>query len=404
MSAPARLDELLVELLVEWHAAGSEHDRISRVEPAFVQDEGREGLRADQSCFRAGAMNDVAILAWGLATVADGDSQAQAAALIEGRPHYQRHPRWVGRDGQRQLMCWAPGLRDHVDFASRVALLAQRAWAACRADQLKQGMQPVRAELILALPLVLGFYPGMRDNFAAAAGRLKFDGMVSVQLIFGEHAVGFAAIERAEKTLSQNGTHHIYVAAADTLVAPMILDLLATQGGLRDRHNPWNPVPSEAAVCMLVTAGEPCSDRRPRVTAHASRIEDFPGETDCQTTPGGALLEAARDSLAQADGYARIVSDASGGRWRAEELGRVISGLAPRAANVPVLTAAQAVGDVGAASALLSIIAAISAGPGASLILASERSGSRRTAVAISGRRGGAMGLVPPLAAEAPQR
>ena len=100
----------------------------------------------------------------------------------------------------------------------------------------------------------------------------------------------------------------------------------------------------------------------------------------------------------------RISSDASGGRWRAEELGRVISGLAPRAANVPVLTAARAVGDVGAASALLSIIAAISAGPGASLILASERSGSRRTAIAISGRRGGAMGLMPPLAAEAPQR
>ena len=408
MSAPARLDELLVELLVEWHVAGSEHDRLSRVEPAFVQGEGRDRLRAEQSsiraCIRAGVMNDVAILAWGLATVADGDSQAQAAALIEGRPHYQRHPRWVGRDGQRQLMCWAPGLRDHVDFASRVALLAQRAWAACRADQLRQGIQPVRAELILALPLVLGFYPGMRDNFAAAAGRLKFDGMVSVQLIFGEHAVGFAAIERAEKTLNQNGAHHIYVAAADTLVAPMILDLLATQGGLRDRHNPWNPVPSEAAVCMLVTTGEPHSDRRPRVTAHASRIEDFPGETDSQTAAGDALLEAARDSLAQADGYARIVSDASGGRWRAEELGRVISGLAPRAANVPVLTAARAVGDVGAASALLSIIAAISAGPGASLILASERSGSRRTAIAISGRRGGAMGLVPPLAAEAPQR
>ena len=348
-------------------------------------------------------MNEVAILAWGLATVADGDSDAQAVALIEGRPHYQRHPRWVGRDGQRQIMCWAPGLRDHVDFASRVALLAQRAWAACRAAQIRQGIQPVRAELILALPLVLGFYPGMRDNFAAAAGRLKFDGMASVQLIFGEHAVGFAAIERAEKTLQQNGTHHIYVAAADTLVAPMILDLLATQGELRDRNSPWNAVPSEAAVCMLVTADQQGNDRRPRVIAHASRIEDFPGETDGQTIAGGALLEAARDSLAQADGYARIVSDASGGRWRAEELGRVISGLAPRAAKVPVLTAAQAVGDVGAASALLSIIAGISAGPGASLILASERSGSRRTAVAISGRRGGAMGLVPPLAAEAPQ-
>lgn len=349
-------------------------------------------------------MTEVAILAWGLASVADGDSDAQAMALIGGRPHYQRHPRWVGRDGQRQIMCWAPGLRDHVDFASRVALLAQRAWAACRAAQIKQGMQPARAELILALPLVLGFYPGMRDNFAAAAGRLKFDGMASVQLIFGEHAVGFAAIERAEKALQQSGAPYIYVAAADTLAAPMILDLLAAQGELRDRDNPWNAVPSEAAVCMLVTIDEHGNDRRPRVTAHASRIADFPDEADGPAATGGALLEAARDSLAQADGYARIVSDASGGRWRAEELGRVISGLAPRAANVPVLTAAQAVGDVGAASALLSVIAAISAGQGASLILASERSGSRRTAVAIPGRRGGALGLTPPLAAEAPPR
>ena len=69
--------------------------------------------------------------------------------------------------------------------------------------------RPLPQILKFALPLVLGFYPGMRDNFAAAAGRLKFDGMVSVQLIFGEHAVGFAAIERAEKTLNQNGAHHI---------------------------------------------------------------------------------------------------------------------------------------------------------------------------------------------------
>ncbi len=403
MPVRARLDELLVE----WHAAGSEYDRLSRGTAVFARGKGAGRACARHATMWVRVMSEVAILAWGLATVADGDSDAQAVALIEGRPHYQRHPRWVGRDGQRQIMCWAPGLRDHVDFASRVALLAQRAWAACRAAQLKQGIQPVRAELILALPLVLGFYPGMRDNFAAAAGRLKFDGMASVQLIFGEHAVGFAAIERAAKTLHQDGTRHIYVAAADTLVAPMILDLLAAQGELRDRHNPWNPVPSEAAVCMLVTTDEPGNDWRPRVIAHASRIEDFPGKTGCEAgcenACGDALLEAARDSLAQADGYARIVSDASGGRWRAEELGRVISGLAPRAANVPVLTAAQAVGDVGATSALLSIIAGISAGPGASLILASERSGSRRTAVAISGRSGGPMELMRPMAAEAPQ-
>lgn len=347
-------------------------------------------------------MSDVTILAWGLATVAAGDSEAQASALVEGRPHYQRHPRWVGRDGQRQIMCWAPGLRDHVDFASRVALLAQRAWSACRDAQLRQGLQPARAELILALPLVLGFYPGMRDNFTAAAGRLKFDGMSSVQLVFGEHAVGFAALERAEKLLRLDGPRHIYVAAADTLVAPMILDLLAAQGELRDRNNPWNPVPSEAAVCMLIARDDPCDLAHARVMAQASRIEDFPVGVDTGATTGGALLEAARDSLAQTQGYERIVSDASGGRWRAEELGQVLSALAPDAANVPIMTAAQAVGDVGAASALLSIVAGISAGPGASLILASERSGSRRTAVALAGRRGGAVTLMSARAAEAP--
>ncbi|KGJ04217.1 hypothetical protein SAMN04487972_10913 [Paracoccus halophilus] len=330
-------------------------------------------------------MNGVSILAWGLATAADGDSLAQAAMLVEGRPHFHRHPRWVGRDGQRQIMCWASGLRDHVDFASRVALLVQRAWAACRDAQIARGMQPARAELILALPLLLGIYPGMRERFTAAAARLKFDGMSAVQMIFGEHAVGLAALERAAHTFARDKERHIYVAAADTLVAPMVLDMLAARGELRDRNSPWNAVPSEAAVCMLVAPSNGADDGCPRLVGCASGIEDIqPDAPEGGAQPGeNVLAEAARESIAQAPGFVRIISDASGGRWRAEELGRVISALGPDAAELPVLTTAQAVGDVGAASALLSVVAGISAGPGASLILASERSGSRRTAMAL---------------------
>lgn len=330
-------------------------------------------------------MSNASILAWGIATAADGDSQAQAAALVEGRPLYQRHPRWVGRDGQRQIMCWASGLRDHVDFASRVALLAQRAWAACREAQLQQGLQPARAEMILALPLVLGFDPDLRENFTAAAARLNFDGMSSVQLVFGEHAIGLAAFERACGALARNEARHIYVAAADTLVAPMILDTLARKGELRDRHNPWNAVPSEAAVCMLISADSERDEDYPRVMACSSRIEDmFPGDPS-ELSKDGALIEAARESLVHTGKVSRMISDASGCRWRAEELGRVTSVLSGPAATVPILTAAQAVGDIGAATALLSVIMGISAGPGASLILSSERSGSRRTAIALPG-------------------
>lgn len=343
-------------------------------------------------------MTEIAtILAWGIATAADGDSREQADALIEGRPHYQRHPRWVGRDGQRQIMCWASGLRDHVDFSSRVALLAQRAWSACREAQLKQGMQPARAEMILALPLVLGFHPNLRESFTAAAARLKFDGMTSVQLIFGEHAVGLAVFERAATALTRNGARHVYIAAADTLVAPMILDLLAAKGELRDRHNPWNPVPSEAAVCMLIAGaqnGWTPAHEYPRVMACASRIEDMFAGMPNADADGSSLIEAARESLAQMPQVARIVSDASGCRWRAEELGRVTSALSDgEVSDTPVFTAAQAVGDVGAATALLSVVMGISAGPGGSLILASERSGSRRSAIVMPAARAGASGL-----------
>lgn len=338
-------------------------------------------------------MSEAAILAWGIATVADGDGAAQANALVQGRPHYQRHPRWVGRDGQRQIMCWASGLRDHVDFPSRVALLAQRAWSACRELQLQRGMQPARAEMILALPLVLGFNQEQRERFTAAAARLNFDGMSSVQLVFGEHAVGLAAFERACGVLAQGGARHVYVAAADTLVAPMILDMLAGRGELRDRHNPWNPVPSEAAVCMLIATDCDGQKEHPRVMACSSRIDAMFLDRASDPVEEDALIEAARESLLHAGGVARIVSDASGCRWRAEELGRVTSALSCPGPAIPVLTAAQAVGDVGAASALLSVIAGISAGPGASLILASERSGSRRTAIALPGAASGQIGL-----------
>ena len=105
------------------------------------------------------------------------------------------------------------------------------------------------------------------------------------------------------------------------------------------------------------------------------------------------MTEAARESLAQMPDVARIVSDASRCRWRAEELGRVTSALSVHVQDAPIFTAAQAVGDVGAATALLSVVMGLSAGPGGSLILASERSGSRRSAIVIPAARAGASGL-----------
>lgn len=327
---------------------------------------------------------DLTVLAWGLATAADGDSQAQAHAILTGKPLYQRHPRWVGRDGERQTMCWAHGLRDHVDYPSRVALLVQRAWAACRDEQIQRGRLPPAGELILALPLSLGFSPDLRDAFTQAAERLKFDGMTAVHTVFGEHAVGLAALERAAQMMQRENADFIYVAAADTLVAPMILDLMAVEGNLRDRYAPFSRVPSEAAVCMLVApiARRPPADGA-RLVGYASRIDDFVFADEAGLRIGQALSDSANESLNAADACGRIVSDASGGRWRAEELQIVLGELSGKTGALPLLTAAQAIGDVGAATALLSVALAIAAADVPSLVLSSERSGCRRSIVVI---------------------
>lgn len=75
---------------------------------------------------------------------------------------------------------------------------------------------------------------------------------------------------------------------------------------------------------------------------------------------------------------------------RPRELGRVTSALSVHVQDAPIFTAAQAVGDVGAATALIGGDGAFGRPEAAALILASERSGSRRSAHRHSRRRAGA--------------
>ena len=65
------------------------------------------------------------IEALGLATPAPGDQREQVAALFAGAPLFQRHPTWIGPDGQRQIMGFLPDLRDLSDFSKAVGNAAQ---------------------------------------------------------------------------------------------------------------------------------------------------------------------------------------------------------------------------------------------------------------------------------------
>lgn len=306
------------------------------------------------------------IAALGLATPAPGGAAEQTAALFEGRPLFQRHPRWIGGDGQRQVMGFVPELRDIGDYPTRLALLAHRAFDACRRDQMARLGRVVPAPMLLLLPPALRD-AGLQAAFRNAAMVLDFAGVTGVQLAFGEAPAGLALLHRLPPS-----PH--YIAAADTLAVPFAMDMRLVQGLARDRAHPWNPVPAEAGTCLLVGAAAP-----PRALVQAVAVaQEAESLADPRRGLLGRGLGAAIDAvLATAPAPAMVMSDATGERWRAEEMGVVRSGRAAlNAEGLDWHFPAQAMGDAGAAAGLVALALACGR-PGTSLILASGRDGGR---------------------------
>ena len=312
------------------------------------------------------------IAALGLVTPAPGGIAAQAAALIEGRPLFERHPRWIGGDGQRQVMGFVPELRDIADYPTRLALLAHRAFDACRQDQLACSGRVMPAPMLLLLPPVLRD-AGLQAAFRNAAMALDFSGVTQVQLAFGEAPAGLALLRQLP------ALPH-YLAAADTLVTPFAMDMRLVQGLARDRAHPWNPVPAEAGACLLLAGAAP--PLRALVPA-AAVAEEAERLADPRRGLLGCGLGAAIDALLApaAAPLSMVLSDATGERWRAEEVGVVRSGRAAlNADDLPWHFPAQAMGDAGAAAGLVALALACMR-PGASLVLTSGREGARAAAL-----------------------
>ncbi len=314
------------------------------------------------------------IAALGMVTPAPGHAGAQAAALFEGRPLFERHPRWIGGDGQRQVMGFVPELRDIADYPTRLALLAHRAFDACRQDQMARLGQVAAAPMVLLLPTVLRD-ENLQAAFRKAAMALDFSGVTQVRLAFGEAPAGLAILhDQAEAPA--------YLAAADTLVTPFAMDMRLVQGLARDRAHPWNAVPAEAGACLLLAAAPPLRAvvQAVAVAQEAERLTD-----PARGLLGRGLSDAIDAVLAPAPPLAAVLSDATGERWRAEETGVIRSGRpALNGDAVAWHFPAQAVGDMGAAVGLVALALAAQQ-PGSTLVLASGRDGGRGAALLAAG-------------------
>lgn len=314
------------------------------------------------------------IKALGLATPAPGDQRQQVAALLSGAPLFERHSRWIGADGQRQIMGCVPELRDMADFPARVAWLLHRAFMDCTADlQTRQG-EAVDAPLIVLLPALLR-QSVFQEAFRKACASLDFPNVSGVELHFGGAARALSLLEQAPLDDTQP---HAYVAAADSLVTPFMLDYLAAQGLVHNRLSPWSAIPSEGAACLLVS----CTPGLAQVLACSAAQETQSLSDPDRGLLGRGLCNAIDQVLSPATADIReIFSDSNVERWRSEELG-IIKSERPRlsAEGVSWRHITQRTGDLGAAAGLISVVAACHQ-PVKSLILSSDRSGDRAAAV-----------------------
>ncbi|NHF74544.1 hypothetical protein [Paracoccus xiamenensis] len=316
----------------------------------------------------------VAILAYGMMTPATGGRDEQVSALLAGRPLFRRHPRWVGVDGMRQVMSYVAAIGDNGSFPDRLAHLLQRAYHDCRANQLERFGRIYHAPMILALPEILQT-AGLYETFRAVAAGLDFDGVTQLHLVFGDDCGAMRGLAQAFQVIEGSPQPLVYLAAADSLVTPFMMDLRSTTGLARSSQHPWNPIPSEAAICTLLGSADNTPSAvlfPPSQTVESQNWRD-PG----RGLLGGGLRAAIEDQLSGHERPLHAFSDAHAERWRAEELGVIrseLTALLPDESGWHFIS--QAVGDLGAAGPLTAAIAAASL-PGHSLILSSSRTGSR---------------------------
>ncbi len=319
----------------------------------------------------------VGLMAGGFVTPAGQEADAQIAAILAGRALWRRHPRWIGSDGQRQMLCALPGLADMTDTPARLAQLLHSAFAECRKDQLARFGRTVAAPMLLVLPQMIARHPPFAGAFMAAASTLGFSGLGEVSVAIGDAATGLAL-------LSGTGlSGPCYIAAVDCLVTPLALDMRQAQGRGRDRHERWNPIPSEGAACLLVAPAGLSGDTagiaghaRLALTRESWRISD---------PQRGLLGRGLNAAIGQACGdrpaVSRVFSDAMTERWRAEELGVVKSERPALSEDVTDWHfPGQSLGDMGAANGLAALAVALRM-PGASLVLASDTDGARAAAL-----------------------
>jgi 3-oxoacyl-[acyl-carrier-protein] synthase-1 len=298
-------------------------------------------------------------------------ADAISTAYCAGISRQQESSSLLGRHYEPLVVAADPYLPAAVPVHRRILeMVAHAAWQAVESLDVLAATLPL--DVVVAIPEPrIGIGPGLAERVLGAiqerlATRVR---LAELHAEPGGRAAGLRALEIAFERLTTGRSMACLWCGVDSYLAPATLDALDSAGLLHTDSARWGIVPGEAAAaCLMVTHDVLANRMGPPplaiVRAVSSAVaQSLPEQGDVML--GRALTLATRrvlDVLPQTERVHSIYADLNGQRERVDEVGFTLARIADHVAALPCLkTPADRLGEVGAASAPLSAVLAVTA-------------------------------------------
>jgi 3-oxoacyl-[acyl-carrier-protein] synthase-1 len=312
----------------------------------------------------------VHIVAVGARTPLGLTAQSSAAAVRAGIGRVAEHPSLIDRMQEPVRMAWDSQLGPEVTGPSRMIELAASAIEEV-GSQLVGDFQDASIPMLLALPEER---PGtashqLREVTKEVSTRTLSKVLRSAEAFPNGHAAGLLALDTAMSRIQSGQAGVCVVAGVDSYLQPDTLHWLDENRQLATSYNRAALFPGEGAGAFAVASDEAVQRHRLRSLGTVCRVgtamepKRIKTDTICLGEGLTAAIQKALAPLRFPEGRVNgILCDINGERYRAEEWGFALLRLSeafvdPTDYDLPT----SCWGDMGAASAPLSVVLATSA-------------------------------------------
>lgn len=317
-----------------------------------------------------------------------------AENLADNVRFFEREEMMIGYDGREQVLALRfpyPAERNPVE---RLKLLFDEAFKDFASNTPEVFFeQPVAG--FLALPKWVGKDKELLDSLREVFWKTFPPGIKSLYVMFEDHVCADKVLHTAFQKLQQGKLTRAVIVAADTHATPKVLDDPFFIERIIQNDNPYGFIPGEAAVAVALDQSIK-SDTSWGTLQYIDheKEEERPGDLDGGIMGFGmrTLFRRCHDVLAKGKSFDLVAGDMNGQRYRAEEYGFSVTGqTAPSDAFILPFLHTLNIGDVGAASGLMSLLCTLISdlNEGSSILTwsSSERSGQRYAKVLQRGTR-----------------